>query len=268
MQIRGGQVCKSPCCMHGSSYWNFCHYKLRQIWFQHQIFFATPRQYFFSQISCCACQFFMETLNSTNGSDLCEFSPGSPLSKWTTVFLAVFLMLSLAASLFLNGSFTIIVLTHKALHQKEMVLNLVLTISNICSCAISYTPSIASVINGAWPFGKSFCYVIGTIALFLTLLRFTFILAITVDRFGAVMYPFQYPKHSTKITAVIFTVGSLYGAVASLVFDANDVGCYNLDRFDNLCTFRDCHETWCYFYISIQAVIVFSFGIVHGAIDT
>ena len=105
----------------------------------------------------------METPNSTNGSDLCEFTPGSPLSKWTTVFQAVFLVLSLAASLFLNGSFTIIVLAQKTLHQKEIMLNLVLTVSTICFSVICYVPGIVSVINGEWPFGKPFCYVIGTI---------------------------------------------------------------------------------------------------------
>ena len=69
---------------------------------------------------------------------------------------------------------------------------------------------------------------------------------------------------STKVTAVIFTVGSLYGAVASLVFDANVVGCYNIDRFDQICVFQIyCHDTWCFVYISVQVfIIVFSFGIV------
>ena len=144
-------------------------------------------------------------------SDPCEFTPGSPFSTWLTVFQTVFLILSLLASILLNASFTIVVIMYKALrHQKDTLMNLALTVPNICSSIVGTIPTIASMIDGKWPLGKPFCYAIGTLGLIFTLLRYTSILAITVDRFGAVMCPFQYPKHGAKIAAVIFSVGIYY----------------------------------------------------------
>ena len=143
------------------------------------------------------------------------------------------------------------------------MINLVLTASNICAVVVAFLPNIAALINGGWPFGKPFCYAIGTAIYFLVQLRYIFVLAITVDRFGAVMYPYRYPQHSTKVVAAIFTVGCLYGAVSSLVLDANVAGCYNFDGSAQICTFRyDCSEVWCYVYVILHLLTVVTFGIV------
>ena len=205
----------------------------------------------------------MEALNGTNVTNICVFTSGSPLPTWLIVFQTIFLVLVLLLSLLLNVSFTIVVILHKELHQKEMMINLVLTASNICAVVIAFLPNIAAVINGGWPFGKPFCYAIGTAIYFLVLLRYIFILAITLDRFGAVMYPYRYPQHSTKVVAAIFTVGCLFGAVSSLVLDANVAGCYNFDGSAQICTFRyDCSEVWCYVYVILHLLTVVTFGIV------
>ena len=128
---------------------------------------------------------------------------------------------------------------------------------------LTFLTSHAAVIYGGWPFGKPFCYAIGTVHYFLVLLRYIFVLAITVDRFGAVMYPYRYPQHSTKVVAAIFTVGSLFGAVSSLVLDANIAGCYNFDKSSQICTFLyDCSGVWCRVYVTLHILTVASFGIV------
>ena len=205
----------------------------------------------------------MESLNSTNASNVCEFNPVSSLSKGSSVFQAVFLMLSLVVSLLLNASFAIIVIIYKELHQKEMIVNVFLAISNIGRSVAANTTSIASVINGGWPFGKPFCYATGTIGLFLQLLRFTYVLAITVDRFGVVMYPFQYPKHSAKVTALVFTIGSLYGVALPLLISGNFFGCYKIVQFAQMCLFQIyCNEIWCYAFVIVQLLTIISLGIV------
>ena len=85
------------------------------------------------------------------------------------------------------------------------------------------------------------------------------IIAITVDRFGTVLYPFEYPRHSTMIMIIIFAVGSLYGAATSLLLVANSIGCYNVDKYDQICNFQiNCSEIWCYVLVLLEV----SFGIV------
>ena len=187
-----------------------------------------------------------------------RYQHGSSFSRRYSIQVLVFLL-----SLLLNVSFTIVVIIHKELHQKEMMINLVLTASNICTVVFTFLPNIATVIYGGWPFGKPFCYVIGTVIYFLALLRYIVVLAITVDRFGAVIYPFQYPQHSTKVVAAIFTVGCLYSAVSSLVLDANIAGCYNYDGSAQICAFLyNCSDVWCYVHVTLHILTVASFGIV------
>lgn len=93
-------------------------------------------------------------VHATNGSNRCTFNLVDRISDTVA-----------SASLIVNASFTIVVISYKALHQKDMILNLVLTVSNLSS--------VDSVINaGEWPSGKAVllcCYAIGSIGLFLTL---------------------------------------------------------------------------------------------------
>ena len=202
-------------------------------------------------------------MNTTNYSDICEFaSVSAPLATWLTIFQATFCILSLSSSLLLNVSFTVVVIIHRALRdQKELVMCLVLTVSNICYSVIFSTFYLASLIYGEWPLGKTWCYVDGTILLFFALLRFTFILAVTVDRFGGVMYPFQFPQHSSKVAAVIFTVGGLHSAITSLLFNFKYFGCYRFQNF--ICVHQiNCAERLCYVYIILQLLLVISSGIV------
>ena len=206
----------------------------------------------------------MSAFNISNGSDdVCEFTSGSPFPTWLTKLQTIFLILSLFSSLLLNAPFTLVVIISKLFQQRDAMISLVLTISNICYSVITNIPSMASVINGQWPFGKPLCYTIGTINFFLALLRHVVLLALTVDRFGSVMYPFHYPRHSTKAMAVIFAIGSLYCAAVSLGFDAHFAGCYNFDENAHCCRcFANCSEIWCNIYYFLLVLITVSFGVV------
>ena len=202
-------------------------------------------------------------MEAFNGSNICEYTPGSPLPTWMAALQTIFLVSVFIVSLILNVSFTAIVIVHKTLHQEDIMLNLVLTVTNICFSALSNIPNIASVLNGGWPLGKVVCYVDGTVIYFLALSTHAFLLAITVDRFGLVMYPFSFPRHRSKTAAFILLVGVLYSAAVSLVFNANVVGCYNFDQNSQLCLFKvDCGDIWwCYSFNALSGFMVSSFGV-------
>ena len=208
--------------------------------------------------------FFMDTFNSSNGSDACEFTSGYPLSTWLTALQVIILTLSFFSSLLLNIAFAIIVVMYKSLHQREIMICLTLAISNICYTFVAEVSRIAAVINGGWPLGKQFCLAIGTVTLFLALLRYIILLAITVDRFGSLVYPFRYPRHSTKVAAAILIIGSLYVAIVVLGYNANIVGCYNFDQSSQICTLRlssGCSEIWCRVYGTFQLFTLLVFGV-------
>ena len=172
-------------------------------------------------------------------------------------------MLSLLSSLILNISFMVIVIIQKSLRdQMELIICLILTASNICRSVLFSTFYMASLIYGKWPFGKSPCYVVGTIQFFLELLRNTMVLAITVERFGAVMFPFRYPQHRMKVTAVIFTVGGMHSVIMSLLFNSSIFGCYKLLDFDFVCTVHvNCSKKWCYFIHMLLGLIIVITGV-------
>ena len=206
----------------------------------------------------------MEAFNGSNNSDVCEYTPGLPLPTWMTALQTIFLVSVFIVSLILNVSFTAIVIVHKTLHQEDIMLNLVLTVTNICFSTLSNIPNIASVLNGGWPLGKVFCYVDGTMNFFLAISRHAFLLAITVDRFGLVVYPFSFRRHRSKTAAVILLVGVLYSAAVSIVFNAKVVGCYNFDQNGQLCIFKiDCGDIWwCYSFNVLAWFMVCFFGVV------
>ena len=86
---------------------------------------------------------------------------------------------------------------HKVLkQQKNVVLSASLSIANIC---LGVFPNITSWIIGSWLLGKLSCYVLGRMEFFFSIMRYTLILTITVDRFAVVIYPFQYPRTAQKL---------------------------------------------------------------------
>ena len=203
----------------------------------------------------------MNTSYGTNYSDNCEFTTVSPLEKRLMVFQTVFCILSLLSSLLLNVSFTVIVVVHRALReQKELIICLVLTVSNICFSSIFSAFYLPSVINGEWPIGRTWCGVVGTILFFIPLQRFTCVLAITVDRFCGIFYPFRFPHHRSKVAAVIFTVGGMHSVISPLLFNFNSFGCYNFKHF--LCIpYVICSNALCYNLIILQVLMIISSGI-------
>ena len=173
----------------------------------------------------------------------------------------MFCILSLLSSLLLNVSFTVIVIVHRALReQKELIICLVLTVSNICYSVLFSTFFLASVFKGEWPIGKTFCSVVGTVHFFLALLRFPFMLAFTVDRFCGIFYPFRFPHHRSKVAAVIFTVGGMHSVISPVLFNFNSIGCYIYEHF--LCIPRvNCSNALCYNFIVLQVLMIISSGI-------
>ena len=53
------------------------------------------------------------------------------------------------------------------------------------------------------------------------------------------MYPFQYPKHSTKVTIQLSSPLAVCTAQSfhCMVFDANIIGCYNIDPVVHSCIY-------------------------------
>lgn len=205
----------------------------------------------------------MDAVNETNGSDVCEFTTGKPIPTWLTVLDSLFLITVLCISLLLNVSFTIVVVVSKSLHHMEMVNNLILTVSNICYSIVANTSSFAAVTSGGWPFGKPFCYVAGATSLFLSLLRYTSLLAITADRFGSVMYPFHYPRIGAKLLVVTLILGGLCCILVPLGFLVNLTGCFNFDQATQACIFEMlCHEIWCKLYLIFLTFVIVFFGVV------
>ena len=173
----------------------------------------------------------------------------------------MFCILSLLSSLLLNVSFTVIVIVHRVLReQKELIICLVLTVSNICYSVLFSTFYLASVFKGEWPFGKTICSVVGTVHFFLALLRFAFMLAFTVDRFCGILYPFRFPHHRSKVAAVIFTVGVIHSAITSVLFNFNFIGCYNFEHYQCIPQVI-CSNALCYNLIILQVLMIISSGI-------
>ena len=87
--------------------------------------------------------------------------------------------------------------------------------------------------------------------------RLTVTLALTVHRFGTVVCPFRYPRHSTKVAAVIFTVGSVYSVAmaASLALAVNSFDYCSRRQDDGKCTFPGCLCTVYYIILTVTVIL-------------
>lgn len=149
---------------------------------------------------------YNEMIYNFSSLDVCTFTNGSPLPTALTAFEGVFLIVTFIAGTVVNVLFTVVVITQKALHQRDIVLNMLLTVLHIINGFVSNLTHLVSLVTGNWVFGMPACYLVGNAIFFIGLLRYVLVLVITVDRFGAVMYPFKYPQHARKVISVVIAI--------------------------------------------------------------
>ena len=196
--------------------------------------------------------------------DACTFTTGSPLPISLSVFEGSFLVLTFIASLAINVLFSVLVVTQRSLHQRDLILNTLLAVLHVAYGFVANMTHLAALITGSWVFGKSACYVEGSALFFIALLRYVLLLAITVDRFGIVMYPFKYPRHSTKVIATVIMIGSLYSLLLPICvyMDGTNL-CYNFDPSFHDCFVQiNCKTVWCYVYITASISVLILFGVI------
>eukprot|EP00731_Ephydatia_muelleri_P013477 Em0007g787a len=74
---------------------------------------------------------YYETRFNVSAIDVCTFTNGSPLSTALTSFQGSFLIVTLIASIVVNVFFTVVVISQKTLHQRDLVLNMLLAVLHI-----------------------------------------------------------------------------------------------------------------------------------------
>ena len=195
---------------------------------------------------------------------MCTFTKGSPLPTALTVFEGAFLVLTFAANMVVNVLFTVTVVTQRALHQRDLVLNMFLAVLHIVYGFVANATHLTSLITGVWVFGKPACYIEGNAVFFISLMRYVLVLAITVERFGVVMYPFKYPLQGTKVITTVILIGSLLCLMISALFDIDArFGCYNFDPSFHDCFIQmNCKTPGCYFCIMAAITIITLFGVI------
>ena len=152
----------------------------------------------------------------------------------------------------------IVVIIYKELHHKDAVSSAVLTVLNINYSVVRFVFELVPVISEEeWTPGRTFCYAAGATQTCFALLRFTFILAITVERFGVVMCPFKYPQRSTKVAAATFAVGSVYSVLTSLAVAVDAFHCDSRNRDNDIFS-----RSLCTVYNVLQGFMIALSGIV------
>ena len=208
-----------------------------------------------------------ETYNETIHSviiDVCKFTTGSPLPTALTAFESVFLIATFITGIVVNVFFTVVVISQKALHQRDLVLNMLLAVLHIIIGLVANLSHLISLITGSWVFGMPACYLVGNAIFFIGLMRYVLILAITVDRFGVVMYPFKYPQNAKKVIAVVILIGTLFSLMLTLVFNLDtEIGCYNFDHSFHSCFIQiNCTTTGCYVFAAASMFVIALCGVV------
>ena len=206
---------------------------------------------------------YYETRFNVSVIDVCTFTNGSPLPTALTSFQGSFLIVTLIASIVVNVFFTVVVISQKALHQRDLVLNMLLAVLHIIIGLVANLSHLISLITGSWVFGMPACYLVGNAIFFIGLMRYVLILVITVDRFGEIMYPFKYPQHAKKVIAVVILIGTLFSLMLTLVFNLDtEIGCYNFDHSFHSCFIQiQCKTAGCYAFAMASLSVIALFGV-------
>eukprot|EP00731_Ephydatia_muelleri_P013463 Em0007g773a len=206
---------------------------------------------------------YYETRFNVSAIDVCTFTNGSPLPTALTSFQGSFLIVTFIASIVVNVFFTVVVISQKALHQRDLVLNMLLAVLHIIIGLVANLSHLISLITGSWVFGMPACYLVGNAIFFIGLMRYVLILVITVDRFGEIMYPFKYPQHAKKVIAVVILIGTLFSLMLTLVFNLDtEIGCYNFDHSFHSCFIQiQCKTAGCYAFAMASLSVIALFGV-------
>jgi len=184
-----------------------------------------------------------------------------PLPQDTLAIVRAFQFLYFFALLAVGGVLNVAIVWSVARHKKirtlDIVISLQIVIISLATIIVVVIPALVNVAAGEWVFGAYSCSILGFLEYTLRGTRRTLMVALVLDRFFLVFYPFGYQKYHKKTVIAL----SLISWVVSILFRVTGLpgllDCYTISSSGAFCSFTARCSKWC----AISGYV--DFGIVH-----
>ena len=158
---------------------------------------------------------------------------------------------------FLNILTLILITRYKHLHSLSFAIAAQIAICNITEACVVGFPDVINNIMGRWIFGSHICAFSALLRLLYSTVRGILFLTFSLDRFGAVFFPFVYPRYSRKIVTVLCFFSWMISLIFSLVPIPQLLDCYGLLESSHECTIKpSCHKN-CRLYMNVWLYLLY-----------
>ena len=162
-----------------------------------------------------------------------------PLAELAIVrsFQFVYFFALLSVGGVLNSAIVWSVVRHKKLRTLDIAISLQVVVISLATIIVVVLPALVNIAAGEWVFGALGCSIFGFIEHTLRSTRRNLIVALVLDRFFLVFYPFSYQKYHRKVV-IIFSAISWVGTVLFRVTGLPGIlDCYTITSTGVFCSF-------------------------------
>ena len=182
---------------------------------------------------------------------------------WLVALHGIVLSLLLLCSVVGNATVILLVIFHKNLHYRSIVVSLGLVAADSLVALEWNLSGLASTIAGEWPLGDVACTVFGTLHLCLLYVRWLEILAVTLDRFFIILSPFNYYQYSKPLQVLLTILAWIIPITIISTATALQVGVFRFRLTMTTCSIDCLGTNPCFsFYLGVFAVFVVVGGVI------
>ena len=173
-------------------------------------------------------------------------------------YLFCFYSLLLVLGLCLNGTVVWLVVKYPKLRTPDLAIALQIVGINFAILILSIFLSLINIAAGKWILSRYECVIQGFLHLVLRSVRQFLLVAMALDRFLLVFYPFGYPKRHSRGAFLLSCVCWLAAFALCLPYLPGILDCYSFASFNYYCVIRSACSNPCR-YVSYFRFIVVSF---------
>ena len=150
-------------------------------------------------------------------------------------FVYFFALLSVGGVL--NSAIAWSVVRHKKLRTLDIAISLQVVVISLATIIVVILPALVNIAAGEWVFGALGCSIFGFMEYILRSTRRNLMVALVLNRFFLVFYPFTYQKYHKK-AVIIFSAISWVGTVLFRVTGLPGIlDCYTITSTGVFCSF-------------------------------
>ena len=171
-------------------------------------------------------------------------------------YLFCFYFLLLVLGLCLNGTVVWLVVKYPKLRTPDLAIALQIVGINLAILLVLVFLSLINIAVGKWILSSYVCVIQGFLSLLLRSTRQFLLVAMSLDRFLLVFFPFGYPKYHSRGAFLLSCVCWLAAFAMCLPYLPGILDCYSFAAFNYYCVIRSVCSNACMYATYFRYLVV------------